>query len=334
MDVFKFVNSKDIREHLRNMDYSFSSIEAAWLIWQSKYTSLNEKHEAWRELIETMPDCEIEERLNAKARPSLHEFLKELMAFENRCIESLKKEEPYCVFSYKCKLPGEKDWENSFKGMCPDFYECLESASEACKAFTGSEDISNCLIRISKNWFDGTDWCIEAELTPDGEIIEILNYGGLTDEELDLISDEFDGMWFDFPNPFKKGDIIYNPKNGDESICLIEHEIPWKKGVEVWKKNGDYSDMLVDGIFQYENGSVYHECEFSYMDYEYYREPFTDKKRVLKAISNYLKGKITLDILLNAYHIILMEEQINDVRPWNITEKGLELAGINSQNKT
>ncbi len=250
MDIFKFVNSKDIREYLKNMNYCFNSLETAWLIWQSEVT-MNEKHEAWKELIETMPDCEIEERLNAKAWPSLHEFLKELMAFENRCTESLRKEEPYSVFSYKCKLPREKDWENSYSGMAPDYFECMESAAEACKAFTGSQNISDCLIRIKKSWFDGTDECIEAEITTDGKVVEILNYGGMTEEELDLISLGFDGMWFDFPNPFTKGDIIYDPIKGDASICIIEHEIPWRKGVEYWKKNGDCSDMLVDGMFQY-----------------------------------------------------------------------------------
>ena len=46
------------------------------------------------------------------------------------------------------------------------------------------------------------------------------------------------------------------------------------------------------------------------------------------AISNYLKGEISLDLLLNAYHVIILEEHIKDARPYNITQEGIALAGI------
>ena len=45
-------------------------------------------------------------------------------------------------------------------------------------------------------------------------------------------------------------------------------------------------------------------------------------------ISNYLKGEISLDLLLNAYHVIILEEHIKDARPYNITQEGIALAGI------
>lgn len=33
MDIFRFINSKDIREHIRSIRYEFNSLEAAWLIY-------------------------------------------------------------------------------------------------------------------------------------------------------------------------------------------------------------------------------------------------------------------------------------------------------------
>ena len=33
MDVYKFINSKDIREYLKKINYEFTPVEAAWLIW-------------------------------------------------------------------------------------------------------------------------------------------------------------------------------------------------------------------------------------------------------------------------------------------------------------
>ncbi len=42
MDICSFVNSNAIAEHLRNINYSFTSKEAAWLIYQCKKITLQE----------------------------------------------------------------------------------------------------------------------------------------------------------------------------------------------------------------------------------------------------------------------------------------------------
>ena len=44
MDITRFINSRDIREHLKKIGYQFTSLEAAWLIWQCKNITLAEKH--------------------------------------------------------------------------------------------------------------------------------------------------------------------------------------------------------------------------------------------------------------------------------------------------
>ena len=54
MNIFRFINSKDIREHLRKLDYQFNSLETAWLIYQCREATSEEKHKAWEELIETI----------------------------------------------------------------------------------------------------------------------------------------------------------------------------------------------------------------------------------------------------------------------------------------
>ena len=56
MDLFQFINSKDIEEHLKAIDYKLSTMEAAWLVWQCTHASLAQKHEAWERIIHTMPD--------------------------------------------------------------------------------------------------------------------------------------------------------------------------------------------------------------------------------------------------------------------------------------
>ena len=57
MNFYPFINSPDIREHLAKIGYEFSSEEAAYLVWQSKETTIAEKHAAWEEIIRTMRAC-------------------------------------------------------------------------------------------------------------------------------------------------------------------------------------------------------------------------------------------------------------------------------------
>lgn len=62
MDIFSFINSRDIREYLKIRNYPFTSLEAAWLIYQCRSATIEEKHATWQELIQTMPDCAVAER--------------------------------------------------------------------------------------------------------------------------------------------------------------------------------------------------------------------------------------------------------------------------------
>lgn len=51
MNILRFVNSKDIREHLRNIGYEFNSLEAAWLIYQCRDAAIDEKHRNTRNTV-------------------------------------------------------------------------------------------------------------------------------------------------------------------------------------------------------------------------------------------------------------------------------------------
>ena len=46
MDAFRFINSRDIRKYLKEIGYQFSSLEAAWLVWQNRNISLKDKYAA------------------------------------------------------------------------------------------------------------------------------------------------------------------------------------------------------------------------------------------------------------------------------------------------
>ena len=88
--IFQYINSIDIREYLKNIGYNFNPLEAAWLIYQCDNITITEKHAAWTDLIESMPDWSIPDRYECIGRDSLHEFLREYINVEDECISRFK----------------------------------------------------------------------------------------------------------------------------------------------------------------------------------------------------------------------------------------------------
>ncbi len=72
MDIYSFINSKDIREYLKQIQYQFSSLETAWLIYACRALSFKQKKAEWEQLIISMPDCEVPCVDNWVERNSLH----------------------------------------------------------------------------------------------------------------------------------------------------------------------------------------------------------------------------------------------------------------------
>ena len=51
MHIYNFINSKDIQANWKNINYTPTALESAWLVWQSKNHTLEEKHKAWEEIL-------------------------------------------------------------------------------------------------------------------------------------------------------------------------------------------------------------------------------------------------------------------------------------------
>lgn len=133
MDIFGFINSNDIREHLRSISYEFNSLETAWLIYQCHDATIDEKHKAWNELIETMPDCPIEKRLNTVAQDSLHAFLMQYMKLEDKYMNEFCDERHADTFNddkpfvYKFKYIYEDGTENGWDTVFSCLNHCMKA---------------------------------------------------------------------------------------------------------------------------------------------------------------------------------------------------------------
>ena len=254
MNILRFVNSKDIREHLRNIGYEFNSLEAAWLIYQFRDATIDEKHKAWNELIATMPDCPIEKRLNTVAQDSLHAFLRQYMELENKYLNEFYDEKhadtfdynkPFVYkFKYIYRDGTEYEWDTVFSCFDALYESIMEPEDDAIS------------IQCTKMQIDRLNSQQIAYLTPSFKFLH-LDPGHIdSDKESNLFRGVFDGLWFEFPTPFQKGDIVWDPAQPEgicagpfvtTGVCLDGIEDDRVK--ENLRKNGDSSDMCAGGFF-------------------------------------------------------------------------------------
>lgn len=318
MDITKFINSKDIREHLINIGYKFNSLEAAWLIFQCKSASIEEKHQAFKELIGTMPDCKIEERMNTDPQDSLHAYLQEYMDCENKLLNDFFTPEEDWFYTLEWYEDNENIWNFQNK-----LYNTFESAQ---KEFLGecAEWHEKFRYNIKKQKPESEQY-VEVCFDPGNRIMHVFG------DFAEILHGVFKGLWFDFPTPFKKGDILCRyDETGNEHISrpFVMTDITPKHARKSTRKYGDNTDMIAWGYFQDAKGQIYSDVMYNYMDLGYYRGDFMGCRRILTAFSNYVKGELDVALLCEVYHYILCEEEAAQKMPFGYTKESLRLAGI------
>lgn len=333
MDIFRFVNSKDIREYLRDIGYEFNSLEAAWLIYQCRDATIDEKHKAWNELIETMPDCPIAERLNTVPQDSLHTFLRQYMELEDKFMNE------FCGAKRAGTFNEDKSFVYKFKYIYNDGTECDWDTVFSCFDAlheTITEPGDNVIsIQCTKMRIDRLNSRQIAYLTPSFDFLRIDPGRIVSDKERDLFWSVFDGLWFEFPTPFQKGDIVWDPEQPEgicagpfvtTGVCLDGIEDDRVK--ENLRNNGDSSDMCAGGFFLNEDGSIYGECMSNYMNLEFYDKELMGLKRTLIALSSFLKDEIDPALFARAYHQIITAGYAENSIPLDYLKSGMILAGL------
>lgn len=58
IDVYKYINSVTVEKYLRKIKYKFSTIEALWIVYQSRKLNLLEQQKLYREIMKEYPNCE------------------------------------------------------------------------------------------------------------------------------------------------------------------------------------------------------------------------------------------------------------------------------------
>lgn len=361
MDIYQFIDSRDIRNYLQDIKYKFTVPETAFLIYMSRRATLNEKLDTWQEIIDTMPDCSMGERINMVEIPSFRKFLTEYIALLKKLLDIFYKSEK-AVFTYsfyekegnRTGSVREFEWVEEGK-----VFSDYQTAFSHLKKNYLDEPFKK--LRFIKQYFSGVEDEGEKKLTlemnHDLEILSVDEQGVLNDSQTDLYL-TFEGMWFAFPTPFRRGDILKNPFLSEQPFVLNDIRTWGSKEmlengyaqedslvknadrtIERLMKNGDTSDMNYSGCYIGEDARngfyIFPEVFWNYLYLERYTQPLEGEQRALTAIGSNLspdrKKRIGEELLCNTVHYYFMEEQCRRNREWierEYTSEEKKLEGV------
>lgn len=339
MDFTNFIASGDIAEYLREINYSFTAPEAAFLVYQNENAALEEKFTAWEWIINNMPDCSVKERRNMNAVPSFHAFLGMYIELQKKCL-NLFRQRDNSVFlpSYCTKLlyssderAGKTFTYYNYTDICfSNIGDCVAHMKKEAEEYEEDELKE---LRIKKIPIDEPRQAPADTLTMNrnGEILSV-DIHGLTGKELDTVL-TFDGMWFAFPTPFKRGDILIRRGGYYEetfvlgNLCTWDSETCRKQGVREKQaaaadrilanllRDGDTTDMSASVYIISDYGEIIPDNIDNYLSFEKNREPLKSRQRLLMPLSRALKNEID-DVVEfhDALRLIEAEENTKEIR--------------------
>ena len=287
MQINVFIESKDIADYWKKIGYKPSLTECAYLVWQSHRQPVDKKIAAWEEILRNFPDCALlpadsplRASFPAEYADSLHTFLRDYIALHKQILAEFYRDGDDAAYY---DSDGNLD-----TGPYHTAAECVEYALQWISP-------PHCTrAAASKSWFGG-EKSITLSIRADGAVMEI-NAVGLSEREEKLL-DAFSDMHFDFPVPFRKGDIVaskYSPYAWDEGneVPFVLHRIA---GTQDGDPHADLDNLFCMGAYGYfadgYGGAQYDQIE-NYLALEYYRGDFAGARQILQAYSDYEKGKI------------------------------------------
>lgn len=347
MNIYRYFNSPDVAAHLRKIEHPFTAAEAAYVVNECLFATLEEKIAAWNEIIATYPDHSMAQRPHMDAVDSFHTFLKQYIAIQKKKL-ALFMEADNCLydFSYDRTEPEQKRMESD------QLFRSAEDCIAYCKE-EFSEDADR-HIRIRKRRItDSTKPCYRrSSLLLSSDFLPIdVEVDNLSDQE-SKINDAFDAMWFFFPVPFRRGDLVIDRATyGAAANPMVIGDFPiWyaadcirngmlltspdlaKKDARIgrYKKSGDNSDMTALCYYVSDDCNLWSDYIGNYLHFEYYDAPLQGRHQLLKPFGAFLAGTIGPELLCNSYcqiHKQIELETMETASKWYAKE-ALKNAGV------
>ena len=197
MDFYKYINSKDVAEHLKKTNFHLNPLQCLWIIFQNEHITLNEKIEAL-EYILMMPDYEFES-YEYPFGVGVHRIINDYFDYIKVIKDELKNKDENCFYDSYIHYEDEtihpliyfKDYETCYKHI-ENYFEYKE------RIVSGYE-----IHKIPFNTYEDT-----IKATYIGGVLTSIHKYGDWDPLINNLVDESELI--KLTSPFKPGDILYD----------------------------------------------------------------------------------------------------------------------------
>ena len=316
-DIFEFLDSCSIKEHLQRINYELTTPVAAFIVHRSHKATLQQKLEGWQKIIGNMPNCTMSRRNDTFNIPDFHVFLRNVIKQEQRKLAHFKRTDGRSLYFFENHSWDQRDQGSCLYGPYSSYQKCFDAI---WKELEGDDPKA---IRITRRPIDPDEEHYVDDmvvLNASGEVTSCdYRFEGEWNEE--GTASNFEDMWFDIPTPFHAGDIICNLQRPNKPMVLFDLQTWGSERVDKelissaykdrlvqkadkllrWHRyGGDTSDMYAYGC---QVSSALHfpfyigEPEGFLLDIDYYRKPLKTEERILYGVRAYVKGDLSVDSL-------------------------------------
>ena len=236
MDIYRFFNSKDVADYLREIGRELNAFEAAYIVDHCDSATLDERVEAWQQIIDAMPDCPTGWNPCTERYESTHEFLREYISLQRRLLEMFEQGEGCVYFVKKARY---REWPENYevrnrRGNWIERWPIPFSSLAKCIEHLRDEkeDDGDDFDRyvIDKMEIDSTEGkygrgsgalSLDGDLRPLGvDICEL-------DENDSDIAYELFLSFVELPVPFMRGDIVVDRTDPEPHPFVFDHLKFW-----------------------------------------------------------------------------------------------------------
>ena len=286
MNIYSYFNSKDVAEYLEKIGFRFTALEMARIIEHCDHITLEEKHEAFRLLMEEMPDEVItipETRENGEEETMLSTFLNEYIVVGNKLAREFDEKEENCLYSCNIKKNKAPPVDSFF---CDYTWEEFQKGRK--EPLTEEYPYVH-LSKFNRIKRETTRLCLDKN----GNVLFVENIKALRKFYAAL---SFRKAERKFPLPFKKGDLVRGAWEESDPFVFLDAGIDSVKGYalldEKFEKVEDFTIPI---------------------ELEYHREELKGVNRVFGIASAFEKGEIGLAEFANQYHKIRLEGYVDKI---------------------
>ena len=261
MDFYKYINSKDVAEHLKKINFHLNPLQCLWIIFQNHDITLNEKTEALEYILD-MPDYEFANYEHPYGI-GVHRIIDDYFDYIKTIKYELKIKDENCFYESYIHYEDRtvhpaiffRDYETCLKHI-ENYFEDKE------RIVSGYE-----IHKISFNTYEDT---IKAKYK--GKELISIHKCGDWDPLINNLVDESELI--KLTSPFKSGDILYDLI--EEKIVVLESVSPNDMGAICYYVSDDGKTLEKDYVLFFTN-------------LKYYTEELTGKDVALYPVSDFIK---------------------------------------------